>query len=161
MARDSESREDLMREATALVVRCELTLPQEPEPIVIGFRGDGCGSVYWGEEPAYHFNTRCELRRAYVRGLLFKAEGGRLVSLRRERSGVEVSLVRHELDEGEQRSQLTALAGLLDRLLAALQTGQAAVVRQVPPAVDVAERVSLWLASLPRPIGVAIGPHAR
>lgn len=161
MARDSESREDLMREATALVVRCELTLPHEPESIVVGFRADGCGSVYWGEEPAYHFNTRCELRRAYVRGLLFKAEGGRLVSLRRERSGGQVSLVRHELDDSEQQTLLEALAARHERLLAALQTGQAALVRQVPEAGEVRERVCLWLASLPRPIGVAIGPHAR
>lgn len=161
MARDSEAREDLMREATALVVRCELTLPLEPEPIVVGFRVDGCGSVYWGEDPAYHFNTRHELRRAYVGGLLFKAEAGRLVSLRRERGGGEVALRRHELDDAELQTTLSALAARLDRLLAALQTGQASLVRQVPAAGAVRERVCLWLASIPRPIGVAIAPHAR
>lgn len=161
MARDSESREDLMREATALVVRCELTMPQEPAPIVVGFRADGCGSVYWGEDPAYHFNSRNELRRAYASGLLFKAESGRLVSLRRERGAGEVSLWRHELDGSEQQAVLDALAARIERLLAALQTGQAALVRQTPGADDVAERVCLWLASIPRPIGVAIAPHAR
>jgi hypothetical protein len=161
MARDSESREDLMREATALVVRCEFTLPQEPEPIVVGFRANGCGSIYWGEDPAYHFNSHNELRRAYVGGLLFKAEGRRLVSLRRERGGGAVALWRHELGREEQQALLADVALRADRLFAAIQTGQAALVRQVPEAGGVRERLRRWLTSIPRPIGVAIAPHAR
>ena len=44
MARQESNREDLLREATALVERVELHVPAFEEPIVVGFRRDGCAS---------------------------------------------------------------------------------------------------------------------
>ena len=41
MARRESDREDLLREATALVERAELTIEGFDEPIVVGFRRDG------------------------------------------------------------------------------------------------------------------------
>ncbi len=70
MARDESSREDLLREATALVERIEL-VPHATDPliaasdlfdkhIVAGFRRDGALSVFFGEDPVYHFNAEGE-----------------------------------------------------------------------------------------------------
>src|SRR6188472_3162282 len=112
MARDESNREDLLREATALVERIEL-LPQsagaaqslnlaEGEPVVVGFRADGALSAFFGADPVYQFNAEGELRRAYVSGLLFKAAQGRLISLNRVRTASEVQLVLHALSSGEE-----------------------------------------------------------
>ena len=72
------NREDLLREATALVERIELVPHRDrqfdaSEPIVVGFRADGALSIFFGDDPVYQFNAAGELRRAYCDGLLFKA----------------------------------------------------------------------------------------
>ena len=97
MARSEHDREDLLAEATALVERVEFTTPAFAEPIIFGVRRDGCLSVYLSADEAYHFNTRHELRRAYLDGRLLKAERQRLVALTRNRTATEVQLVRHQL----------------------------------------------------------------
>src|SRR5437588_282047 len=86
MARETTDREDLLREATALVERAELAVADWPEPVVIGFRRDGAASIYFGGDPVYQFNARGELRRAFVADRLFKAEHGILAALDRQRS---------------------------------------------------------------------------
>lgn len=162
MARKEVDREDLLREATALVQRAELHVEGFAEPIVVGFRRDGCGSVYVGADPAWHFNSRLELRRAYVDGRLLKAEAGRLVALERRRPGGEVQLVRQELDEEQVKTMLATARDTLDRLQQALaNAGNHILVGQVPEDVDVVARIRDWLAMLPRNLTVAPSPHAR
>src|SRR2546421_10418921 len=101
MVRRESDREDLLREATALVERAEIRTPGEHEPIVVGFRRDGSASFFFGAHPVYQFNSAGEFRRGYIGGLLYKAERGRLIALRRERSDAEVALVRTELNDDE------------------------------------------------------------
>src|SRR6184192_244955 len=98
MARVERDREDLLAEATALVERVELEVAGWPGHVVLGFRASGCGSVYFGADEAYQFNTTGELRRAYRDGALYKAERRRLVRLARQRTAEEVQLIRHELN---------------------------------------------------------------
>jgi len=73
MAREEEPREDLLREATALVERVELQIEGFAETIVAGFRRDGAASFYFGQDFVFQFNTANQLRRGYVEGRLFKA----------------------------------------------------------------------------------------
>src|SRR5439155_6767228 len=120
MSRHELDREDLLREATALVERAELNVAGFDAPIVVGFRRDGSASFYFGGERVYQFNTARELRRAYIGSLLYTAERGRLVSLTRERGEAAVSLFRVELDDSEVadivarlRHQLLSLHGAL------------------------------------------------
>jgi len=160
MARDAESREDLMRDATALVERAEIVGYGE-SPLIVGFRRDGCASFYFGEDPAYHFNTLGQLRRAFLAGELYTAEQGRLVRLRRERGNGEVALVRHEFSEQEQAEPLAELAEHLSAVRTSLQNGLLSVVRQVPADFDPRARILHWFASLSWPIAVATAPHAR
>lgn len=155
MAREEEDREDLLREATALVERVELAVDGIADHVVIGFRRTGEVSVYIGADPALHFNGRNELRRAYVEGRLLKAERGRLVSLTRERSAAKVALVRHEFNAAETVALLTDVAGRLEELRIVLSGASFRVVGQVPEDRDVVARVRDWLASLEIPVAIA------
>src|SRR5690348_4164205 len=98
MARQESDREDFLREATALIERVELHVTGFEEPIVVGFRRDGCASFFFGAVAVYQFNSAGELRRGYIEGLLYKAVGGRLIGLQRERTEAAVELQRLELD---------------------------------------------------------------
>lgn len=161
MAREEHDREDLLAEATALVERIELAVAELTEPVVIGFRRDGCGSIYFGADPAYHFNTQGELRRAYADGRLYKAERGRLASLTRRRTGAAVELLRHDLDETEAAEFLSELASRCERLRAALDADGFDVVGQVPEQGDVVGRVQRWLGSLSLPPRIAVSPRVK
>jgi hypothetical protein len=161
MARQETPREDLLAEATALVERVEIAVPGFPEPIVAGFRKDGCASVYFGESPAYHFNTRGQLRRAFIDPLLYKAEGGKLVSLQRQRGPGETALVRHELTEDEAAALLEDCARRLIRLTERLAAGEFRILRQVPAEGGQLRHLRAYLTQLPLPPVVARAPHAR
>lgn len=160
MARREEEREDLLREATALVERAEFRLAGDSAPVVVGFRRDGAASVFFASEPVYQFNARGELRRAYHHGLLYKAERGRLVSLSRRRVPGEVQLLRTELSADEQRLFLEELTRRVTALGQELANGQYALVGQVPSSADVGRRVTEWLGGLILPPAVAAGPRA-
>lgn len=159
MARQESDREDLLREATALVERAELAVAGEPEPVIVGFRRDGSPSIFIGGERVYQFNTSGELRRAFADGLLYKAERGRLISLRRERSEHEVALVRRDLTDHETVAFLTAALQRLAGLSEALQAHSFRLIGQVPADGDVPARVCEWLAVLPAELTVARSPR--
>ena len=160
MAREESDREDLMREATALVERVELRVPHEHETVVVGFRRDGGASFFFGADPVYQFNTRGELRRAFVAGKMLKAEHRRLVELSRIRTPDETQLIRRELCVTECGLLITAmterLASLRDALSASFE-----VVGKVPEHVDVVSRVRMALEPLCNSTVIADSPHAR
>src|SRR5262249_46184738 len=104
MAREEQDREDLLREAKTLHQRVSLKWAEHEEPSGIGFRRDGGASFYLTPQRVYQFTSDGRLRRAFVEDLLFKAERGRLVSLRRQREPDRVVLLRHELDDDAQRA---------------------------------------------------------
>lgn len=159
MTRDEHDREDLLAEATALVERAELRITNEAESVFVGFRRDGSASVYFGADPAYHFNSADQLRRAFCRGLLYKAERGKLVSLERRRVPGEVQLLRHELSDEEAESFQWELVRRLRELRSALRLGKWQLVGQVPDSTDVAGRVCRWLENMRLPPPVASTPR--
>ncbi len=148
MARDETDREDLFREATALVERIELAPVGERagEHVVAGFRAGGAVSIFLGADPVYQFNAAGELRRAYCDGRMIKASRGRLVSLCRERLANETQLLSRELSDGEQCDFLARMGERLRALAAGLDAGGYKVVDQVPADEDVLARVQNWLA---------------
>jgi glycine/D-amino acid oxidase-like deaminating enzyme len=158
MARHESEREDLLREATALVERIELSL--YGQSVFAGFRRDGCASFYFDGDPAYHFNTQRQLRRAFVAGRLLKAEQRRLVSLERRRDAEEVALIRHEMTPVEIRALVQTAMQQLAQLGAAIQQQGAQIVGQVPPDGNVMQRVQQWLAGLTT-IEIAESPHVK
>jgi phytoene dehydrogenase-like protein len=160
MAVRESDREELLREATALVERVELTIPGCQESIVVGFRRDGAASFFFGPDPVYQFNAAGELRRAYVNGLLYKAERGRLVALRRDRSATEIALVRTELQDSEATAFLASLHERLAELHAALVATSYQRIGQVPAGVDLFARISRWLDLQPPISKIADAPHS-
>jgi hypothetical protein len=160
MARDEEPREDLLREATALVERVELQVEGFAEPIVAGFRRDGAASFYFGQEISYQFNTAGQLRRGYLDGRLYKAEAARLVQLTRQRTADEVELLRHDCTSVEERDFLATASQKLRALQRALTDRNYSVLGQSPPQGDIAGDLRDWLLNLSDPIRLACSPHA-
>ena len=161
MAKEEKDREDIFREATALVERVELSgIVGQAEPVVIGFRRNGCGSIYFGVELAYHFNSRDELRRAYAAEQLLKARHGHLVTMRRVRRDNQVQLCSRPLTEVELTRFLAQLWQACRDLYAAIVQGLYKVTGQVPADKSVLDRVEVWLLRLSA-TRVAISPHAR
>ena len=174
MARQESEREDLLREATALVERIEFAAGdrvESPEStagnaafsgkhdgVVVGFRANGAASFFFGSDPVYQFNAAGELRRAYSDGLLIKAERGRLIALERVRCSNAVQLVRHELFGKGQAAFLIELQRRLRQLATALANDGLVLVGQFPPDGFVRERVCAWLASH-ESIGIAATPR--
>jgi hypothetical protein len=161
MARKEQDREDLLAEATALVERMELRVPHEAELVVLGLRRDGCLSIYFGADPALHFNAARELRRAFSSGELFKAERSQLVGMHRHRTTEEVQLVRHERAAAAQGELLATWQTRVEQLYAALDRGEAQLVRCVPADLPAIERACAWLRLIPSPWRVAAVPNAR
>lgn len=161
MARDEQDREDLLREATALVERVELDVMGEPASVVAGFRRDGAVSLYFGPDPVYQFNARGELRRGFVGGLLYKADQNRLASLRRARASGQSVLLRKDLDDAKTAFFLAAMTERLSSLREALQQGRYRENGRVPSNADVTQRVVAWLEEFSGIRSLAQTPHAR
>ncbi len=155
MARQESDREDLLREATALVERAELQVTGFAEPVVVGFRRDGAASIFFGSDPVYQFNTANELRRAYVGGLLYKADRGSLIELQRERTQKETALIRRDLREDETGGFLSTMHESLARLADAMTRRACSIRGQWPHDRDVAGRIGRWIGALPQSIKIA------
>src|SRR5262245_42412456 len=100
MAREIHEREDLLRDARALVPRAMLRVELDGRMVDVfaGFRGESL-SLFFGGDPVYHFNARGELRRAFVAGQLIKAERRRLIFIERRQGNDETLLERQPPDE--------------------------------------------------------------
>ena len=159
MAREAHDREDLLRDARALVPRAMLrvTLGARQVEVFVGFRSDSL-SFYFNSDPVYHFNDRGELRRAFVDGRLIKAEHGRLVSLERKRGDTETVLERQVPGGAADRGLLTELSQLLNELAAEITSGRLEVVGQVPEGGDAAARLGAWLTQHTKPT-IAASPR--
>ncbi len=160
MSRAEHDREDLLRQATALVERVELQIAGHTEPIVAGFRRDGSLAIYFGADPVYQFNSAGELRRAYVAGLLYKAEQGHLIEMHRDRDAATTLLVSRQLNAHDETLLLTQARIALVGLLHALEQQQLTLVGQVPAERDVVGHVRQQLARLSDPLSIASRPHA-
>ena len=159
MAREIHGREDMLRDAHALAPRAEIQwgLGAARSTAFIGFRGDSL-SLYFGEDPVFHFNAQGQLRRAFVSDELIKADHGRLVGLARERSESEVLLVSQRLDAPAEAQVVANLERRLQDLRASLTAGDVSVRGQVPPDGDAIERLRRWLEAHPA-VTVAASPR--
>jgi len=164
MAREELDKEDLLREATALVERVELrddSRDDGPHTIVVGFRRDGAASYFFDADPVYQFNAKRELRRGFHDGKLIKAERGRLVEMTRSRTSTETILERRELTEPESGEFLDDCRMRLTTLVAYWLRQAYALVGQVPPGTDVMKRVIAETEEILRDeIEIAAQPNA-
>ena len=159
MAREESDREDLLREAVALVERVELRVAGEPESVTAGYRKNGALSLFFGPDPVWQFNAAGELRRGYLAGKLLKAEGRRLVEMTRERTASSTELLSRPLAADEQQAVLREASRRMGELHAALAAGKFELVGQVPAEGNIAARVMQSLAKLQAGFAVAASPR--
>lgn len=131
MARHEADKEDLIRDAVALRNRIEWDVPCEPEAVVTGLRSDQSLSVFFGQDPVYHFNPDGQLRRAYVDGFLYRTQGETLAKMHRERTETETVLVRVDLDEESLGDFLSSMRARIKQLRRALAEKVASCLRSV------------------------------
>lgn len=160
MSRFENDREDILREATALVRRIEFQIPGMETPVTVGFRRDGTPSFYLGGDLVLQFNSRGELRRGFSHGQLLKAVEGTLVIMERRRTEGAVELRSRPLGSAETAAFLDLARRTLAAMNSGIQQGMAAVLRQVPAGQDILAEVAGWLASHSGDIVVARAPNA-
>lgn len=145
MARQTHKREDLLRDAVALTPRLKLVTQDAPDvPIFAGFRGEAL-SLYFDEDPAYHFNSENALRRAFYRNELYECVKGQLRKLKRDTSSGAVKLERVEVSQEFQADFSNELAARFVELREALNAERVEVVGQVPEDGDGLEKLTTWL----------------
>ncbi len=159
MSRQAQDREDLLREATALLERAELRVDGCDDPLIVGFRRNGAASFYFGADPVFQFNAECELRRCYFTGRLVKAEEGTLFWLDRVRTADESILQRTQLAASELELLSEQVASRLETLGSDLRSGRFELVGQVPKNADVIGRVIAWLEQASLPPAIAASPR--
>ncbi|GAB4141949.1 MAG: hypothetical protein Tsb009_11990 [Planctomycetaceae bacterium] len=136
MARQESDREDLLAEATALIRRAEFAASHEPEPVTAGIKRSGYFSIYFGGDPVYHFNDRHQLRRAFVKGFLFRTQGTTLSRMRRNRTEEATVLQRTDLNAVELEAFLQEMRQRLAKFVACIEAGEVTVMRAVPAGDD-------------------------
>jgi len=160
MAREEQDREDILKEATALVDRGEMRFSWLDETFVFGFRRDDSLSLFFGPDEVYQFNTRHELRRGYLNGRLVKADRGHLVYLRRLRTDHETQLLREVAPSAEQDHYLRTLGDRLDQLQHALVHHEGEMIGQVTQGTESPrDRLVAWLAARPSRLRLAESPR--
>lgn len=127
MARIEHDREDLFAELRSARLRWELAV--DGQAIVAGIRSDQRLALYFGPDPAYHFDAENRLRRAFVGNCLYRTQGVTLARLRRSRTAEDTQLLRHDLTPGELESFLGEMRSRVRGLLERLHAGAVNVLR--------------------------------
>ncbi|TWU09640.1 hypothetical protein CA54_48820 [Symmachiella macrocystis] len=132
MAVHESDREDLMKEATALRRRCELSLPDDDNTVIAGFHEDGRFSLFFGADPAFHFDDVGRLRRGFCCGDLYRTQGKTLARLTRHREAGKSHLLRHDLTPEELATFLGTMDQRLIHLQDCLQSDSFIMGQQIP-----------------------------
>lgn len=148
MARNEADREDLMREAVALIERVELNVPGFEELITIGFRSNGAMSIFVGQDPVYQFDPSGRLRRAFVDDFLFRSQHSGLARLERVRTESEVQLQRYDLSPQECDEFRVKMRATLQQIALPVQQRTVHVSRSVPPSADLLTKVEIGLLAV-------------
>lgn len=148
MARHEADREDLMREATALERRCELQVPGMSETVIAGLRADSRLSIYFGADPAYHFDEALRFRRAYAGGFLYRTQGTTVAQLSRNRTETATELIRYDLDESELARFRTEMCQHLGTLSQELRSATATLLKSVPERDDLRPELLAWIEQI-------------
>jgi len=165
MAKREADREDLFAEGVNFPQRGRLT-GSNSRQWVIGWRNENAISVFIDQDPAFHFNTRGELRRAYLDGRKLAAEDGRFNELvRRTDATGRLSLARRILTASEfadvqavlMKSFIDLKAQLID--LRTQEHADAIDLEVIGLSADeFRNKLSAWLADHPGPYPIAKSP---
>lgn len=154
MARQETDKEDLITEATALVDRAEYTSAVPTDDcntwslVTIGFRKDGCFSIYFDQDPFYQFDASGHLRRACIGPYLFRSQGTTLARLNRERSDQQTTLQRMDLDDKQLSEFQSQMLKHLQSFQHAIRTGTMKRGRYVTTCEDIDSQTLDFIESI-------------
>jgi len=150
MAKNEADREDLIREATALVSRVELTCASaiSDEPITAGFRRQNGMSLFFGQDPVYQFDPAGRLRRAFVDGKIYRSQHRTLAEMTRVRTETHTILSRTDLQPEDLAAFRVGMADRLSELRKAIQEGHIRVSRVVDSRGDILARIAESLGEI-------------
>lgn len=137
MARIESDKEDLIRDATALVERAEFgRVPESAanqgwQLATVGFRADQSLSIYLDQDPFYQFDSSGRLRRALEHEFLYRSQATTLARLHRKRSDDRTTLVRYDLTESELYGFQQRMRHCLAELSAGIRSQSCTVLRIV------------------------------
>jgi hypothetical protein len=146
MSRVEADKEDLIRDATALVHRGEFafTAPMEAgwewQVVTIGFRANGSPSFYFDQDPFYQFDADGRLRRAYSEGFLYRSQSSTLARMHRTRTSQMTTLQRYDLSPAQLAAFHECMLSRMTALQTHLQTGTLKCQRMVCPEGNLLER---------------------
>ena len=131
--------------------------------MVVGFRSNSAASFFFDQDPAYHFTSAGQLRRAFREDRLYKADGGKLARQTRRRGEGRHELLRHDLDAEETDRFLAELCQRLATLRERLLAGGFQIVGQVSgeeySEEDIVGRALAWLGQHAERPTVADAPN--
>lgn len=159
MSRTELDRENLLRDAVALPDRMELEIDGVEVPIFAGFRVSGGFSLYFGTDFVLHFNAANELRRAFIDGVLLKADNRSLIGMQRRRGDRELMLDSRPLSAEQVLDFQEHARAKLELLRVSIRDAKFRILGQVPPHAAVIERLSQKIAELTFPLPVAQRPN--
>ena len=148
MARNEEDREDLMKEATALIRRVELKMDDQEELIFAGFKRSGNLSIYFNPDLVYHFDEKERLRRAFIAPFLYRSNGDSLSRLTRVRTETTSELHAKEISETELKEFCDEMQKYILVLLEAMNSSQINIIKQIPDEADLIKELSNSLNQL-------------
>jgi len=137
VARQESDKEDLIRDATALVERAELVCDGAATVITVGFFRDGRCTVYFDQDPFYQFDSGGRVRRAYENGFLYRSQSSTLARMDRRRptnadgETEKVILQRSDLTEAELIAFRERMLVLIRNLGDSIRLNQYSVQRAV------------------------------
>lgn len=158
MALEDHDREDLLRDACAMVERGECCMAGRQ--VVVGFRDRGQLSLYCGPDPVFQFNADRQLRRAYFQGRKIAADQGQLVEVVQKTRGGKVELVKVPVDQETRNCLMESLKEWLSKIDNSALWNPFSW--QFPEEVDsdcFRERLIDWLAQLPDEPEIADAPN--
>ena len=150
MARHTQDREDLLRDATALVPRLFLRaqFSKGSCDVFVGFRPVSAVSIYFDGDPVYHFNTERKLRRAFVNDQNIKADDGWLVVWEPQRTAETVTMHGRTLSAIEQQEFGATVLSRIGKLREALWAGRFELLGQVPADGNAISLLLAWLREM-------------
>ena len=154
MAIHEQNREDLLRDGTGFTYRGEVML--EGQKVIVGFRRSNQAAFYFGEDPVFQLNSNLAVRRVYYGGLVYRAESGNLMEMRRCSKGGRVIFESLPLEEIKVSEILEALAQWLSTLRGAVERQDWKVVGE--GVEDFKNRLDAYMNRLSAPIKIGEQP---
>ena len=165
MAKQHQDKEDILREASALVNRIELEFFLETgsqTSVVVGFRRSGAVSFFFGAEPVYQFNTQHAFRRGYYEDAMLKADQGKIVQLTRTRDGEQLILLRREYNDDQTKAFVAEMKQVLWNLHSVIQSQQYRIAGanvQHGTGEELVEQIVAWIEDHVGEIQIAAVPN--